>query len=190
MSPTATESMATVALGAVAADERLGRRQIHQRANRPARPLHRARLEHLGEREQKHHRRALGPLAERDRAGDGDHHQHVDVEAARDERRPRAARRLRAGQHDRRDVGQQPGDAAPRPRAAAPDQERGTPPDRRTSRSRQREAEAGRGSSCSSQARMPVWATASAIRESSASRRRTGSAGAGRPRRRRAPRAR
>ena len=70
------------ALGAVAADERFRRGQIHQRANRPARPLHRARFEHLGEREQKHHRSALGPFSECDRAGDRHHHQHVDVEAA------------------------------------------------------------------------------------------------------------
>ena len=70
-------------LGTVAADERLGRRQIHQRTNGAACPFHRARFEHLRQREQEHDRRALGPVAERDRAGNRHHHQHVDIEAAR-----------------------------------------------------------------------------------------------------------
>ena len=89
---------------AVAAHERRRRREVHQGADRAAGPFHRARLEHLRQREQEDDRRALRPLAERHRAGNGDHHQDVDVEVARDERAPGAPRGLRPGQDHRRRV--------------------------------------------------------------------------------------
>ena len=82
------------AAGVASRDERFGRRQIHQRADRAARALHRARLEQLREREQEHDRRGFAPLAEDHRAGDGDHHQHVDVER-RATATARSARRTR-----------------------------------------------------------------------------------------------
>ena len=83
------------------AHERLGGRQIHQRADRAARALHRARLEQLREREQEHDRRPFAPLAEHHRAGDRDQHQHVDVERERARRVQRAADAVDAAADDR-----------------------------------------------------------------------------------------
>ena len=53
----------------------LRRREIHQRADRAARALHRARLEPLRQREEEDHGRRLAPLTEHHRAADGDEHQ-------------------------------------------------------------------------------------------------------------------
>jgi hypothetical protein len=67
---------------AVPADQGLGRREIHERADGAARTIHGPRLEQLREREQKNDRRRFGPLTQHDRARDGHHHQAVDVEDA------------------------------------------------------------------------------------------------------------
>ena len=64
ISPSRTSSTRTRVSCAATADDRFGRRQVHQRANRVARAIHRARLENLREREQERDRRALGPLAD------------------------------------------------------------------------------------------------------------------------------
>jgi hypothetical protein len=86
---------------AAATHQRRRRRKVHQGADCAAGALHRAPLEHLRQRKQEDDRRALRPLAERHRAGDGDHHQDVDVEVPREERAPGAPRRLRPGQDHR-----------------------------------------------------------------------------------------
>jgi hypothetical protein len=93
-------------LAAVAAHERLGGREIHQRPDRAARPRHAARLEELRQREEEDHRRRLEPLADAERADDGDQHQHVDVERAVTHREPRALRDRQAARH-RREAEQQ-----------------------------------------------------------------------------------
>ena len=43
-------------------------------------PLDEQLFDHFGEREQGHHHRGFGPLADDDRSGDGRHHQEIDVE--------------------------------------------------------------------------------------------------------------
>ena len=58
-----------------------------------ARAIEALRLEPLRRREQRHDHRRLFELADRDRADDGDDHQHVDVERAALDRLPRALRR-------------------------------------------------------------------------------------------------
>ena len=88
-------------LGGAATDDRFGRRQIHEVANRAACAFHRARLEQLRQREQEDDRRRLRPLAEHDRAGDGDEHQHVDVEGERPRGEQRAAHRVEPAAQDR-----------------------------------------------------------------------------------------
>ena len=65
------------------AHERLGGRQVHERADGAARPLHRARLEQLREREQEHDRRPFAPLAQHHGAAHRDEHEDVDVERQR-----------------------------------------------------------------------------------------------------------
>ena len=82
--------------------ERLGGRQIHQRADGAARALHRARLEQLRQREQEDDGRPFAPLAEHHRAGDGDEHEDVDVERQRARRVQRAAHAVDAAAGDRR----------------------------------------------------------------------------------------
>ena len=64
------------------AHDRLGGRQIHQRADGGTRALQRARLERLSDGEQEHDGRRFRPLPQRDRAGRGDQHEHVDIERA------------------------------------------------------------------------------------------------------------
>ncbi len=76
-------------------DDRLGRREIQQRPHRGPGALERARLERLGDGEHEDDRRRLGPLAEGNRTGGRDEHQHVDVERPRAHRQPGLARRQR-----------------------------------------------------------------------------------------------
>ena len=71
---------------------RRGARSISARIAPRARSIARD-LEQLREREEEDDRGRLGPLAERHRADDGDHHQHVDVE-----RCPTRSRHQRAAQ--------------------------------------------------------------------------------------------
>jgi hypothetical protein len=75
------------------AQQRVGRRQVHQRADGVARALERARLEGLGDGKQEHDRGRLRPFTDQRRAGGGDDHQHVDVERADTDRVPRLAER-------------------------------------------------------------------------------------------------
>ena len=65
------------------ADQRLDRRQVHQRADRVARAVERPRLEPFGDGEEEDHAGGFGILSEDDRARHRDHHQDVDVERAR-----------------------------------------------------------------------------------------------------------
>ena len=132
-----------------------------------ARAFERPRFERLRDGEQEDDGGRLGPLAERDRAGGGDEHQHVDVErrAARSDCQAlRAVERHAGGDRRARRA------AAGTPRRA-PDALAGSaraPARRRTSRRASAAcarpaASPAIGSSCSSQARMPASATAAAI---------------------------
>ena len=58
------------------------RRQIHQPANRIARPIQRTRLDQFGQGEQHHDHRRFRPLTDQHRAGHGDAHQGIDIEVA------------------------------------------------------------------------------------------------------------
>ena len=62
--PVAIASTATRRSPAASRTQRVGRRQIHQRADRVARAVERARFERLRDGEQEDDRRRLGPLAE------------------------------------------------------------------------------------------------------------------------------
>jgi hypothetical protein len=68
---------------AVPLHERVVRRKLHERLDGPPCPAHAPRLEQLGEREQENDCRAFRVLADRDRACDGDRHEHVHVERER-----------------------------------------------------------------------------------------------------------
>ncbi len=68
------------------ADERVGRREIEQRAHGVARAFERPCLERLREREEKDHRRGFRPLPQRDGANGRHQHQDVDVEQPHTER--------------------------------------------------------------------------------------------------------
>ena len=90
---------------AVAPDERLGGREIHQRADRAARAIHRPRLEQLGEREEEDDRGGFRPFAEQRRPGHRDEHQHVDVEHAGPHGDDRAPCGIQTAERDREHEG-------------------------------------------------------------------------------------
>ncbi len=71
------------------AHERLGRREIHQRAHGGSGAFERSGFECLCQREQTHDRGRFGPLPERHRSGRGHEHQDVDVERAEPQGVPR-----------------------------------------------------------------------------------------------------
>ena len=114
----------------------------------------------------------LGPLADGDRADDGDGHQHVHVERAARERAP-----VRGGPDTRRRlaIAMQRGDARrPRPaRAAGAGSRPGRHPRPSAAAAAIRRRPRRCGSSCSSHARIPVSATARRSRRSTAAPRRT-----------------
>ena len=140
VSPTRTSSTGDARTPSRRADERLAGRQVHQRADRVARAIHRARLEQLREREQEDDRCRLGPLRQmRSRRSDRDHHQHVDVEA-----RPRGPTRARGARYRCRRERPRRGQQHPRERrvdsqngARAPSRRRMRRPRAATSRRRQ-----------------------------------------------------
>ncbi len=158
------------ALAGRVADQGVGGRESHQRADGMASAVHRARLEGLRETEQEDDRRRLRPFPQDRRAGDGNDHEDVDVERPDAQRGPGSARR-------RPDPGGHRQDEQPLRQPAGGNRtcldacERQHHPDcqRRTRRPHERMAkahlpiDAGAVSSRSSQARMPVSATASAI---------------------------
>ena len=91
----------------LALDLRGLRRQLRQRADRIAGAGQAEALHHLGQAEQPHHHRRLGPLAEHDGADHRQAHQQVDVERHALERDPALAQRRQAaeqhGRHRQRD---------------------------------------------------------------------------------------
>ena len=90
---------------AAAAHHRLARRQVQQGANRMTGTLQRARLEPLRERKQEHDAGRFGPFADRQGTDDGEHHQDVDVQAARAHRGDGPARRRRDPSGHGRQIG-------------------------------------------------------------------------------------
>ena len=68
--PIATLIHVDAPLAGGVANERLGRREIQERADRAARTLERPRLEHLREREEEDDRRRFRELAQQNGAGD------------------------------------------------------------------------------------------------------------------------
>ena len=149
----------------VASHQRVGRREVHQRADRVAGAVHASRLEPLREREEEDDRRRLRPLPDGRRADDRDEHQRVDVERERADGRPAATGRVDAARDDRG-----AGRAGPSPRSPNPSQcsacagGQGCAGEHEQAdavRLTDREA-AWAGCSCSSHARIPVPFTASA----------------------------
>ena len=112
-----------VAFAGRVAQQRRGRRQVHQRADRVARSFQRARFECLRDAEQEHDGRRLRPFAQRRRPPGRDDHQDVDIERPGPQRVQRLA--------DCR------GDAGGERQAEAPGH-----PERRCARERQSEPEA------------------------------------------------
>ena len=81
-------------LRAVAAHQRRLRRQIGQRFDRPARPVHRRMFQGVAETEQEEQQRAFGPVPQRRGPRRRDQHEGVDIEAFR----PQALHRIAHGE--------------------------------------------------------------------------------------------